>query len=71
LRSLRCLINHHGLNRVFSEGFSPTELEAYREKIAVLRAMDKEEVPQVRKLVNGATGDRRMCQASSVLTPLS
>jgi hypothetical protein len=63
---LRCLIKHHGLKRVFSEGFSPKELEAYREKIGVLRAMEREQIPQirkqledVRKLVEGSTGERK------------
>lgn len=63
---LRCLIKHHGLKRVFSEGFSPNELEAYREKIAVLKAMDQEQVPkvrtqleEVRKLIEGANGERK------------
>ena len=63
---LRCLIKHHGLKRIFSEGFSPGELEAYREKIVVLRSMDKEQVPQVRKqledvrkVVEGATGEKK------------
>lgn len=63
---LRCLIKHHGLKRVFSEGFSPGELEAHRERIAVLQSMDKEQVPQVRKqleevrkLLEGATGEQK------------
>ena len=63
---LRCLIQHHGLKKVFSEGFAPNELEAYREKIAVLKAMDSEQVPQVRmqldevrKLIEGATGEQK------------
>jgi hypothetical protein len=46
---LRCLIKHNGLKRVHSEGFSPNELEAYREKIAVLKAMEKEQIPQLRQ----------------------
>src|SRR5207237_8197492 len=45
---LRCLIKHHGLKNVFSEGFSPDELKAYRERIAVLRSMEKEQIPQLR-----------------------
>ena len=52
---------------VFSEGFSPTELESYREKIAGLRAMEKDQVPQVRKqledvrkLIEGATGEKKV-----------
>jgi len=63
---LRCLIKHHGLKRVFSEGFSPGELNAYRERIAVLKAMDQEQVPkvrtqleEVRKLIADATGERK------------
>lgn len=49
LAILRCLIKHHGLKRVHSEGFSPNELEAYREKIGVLKAMEREQLPQIRK----------------------
>lgn len=63
---LRCLVKHHGLKKVFSEGFSPKELEAYRERIAVLRSMEKEQVPQVRKklaevrsLLDGSTGETK------------
>lgn len=46
---LRCLIKHHGLKRVHSEGFSPNELEAYREKIAVLKAMENDQIPKLRQ----------------------
>lgn len=46
---LRCLIKHHGLKRVHSEGFSPNELEAYREKIAVLKAMEQDQIPKLRQ----------------------
>lgn len=60
---LRCLVKHHGLKKVLAEGFSPKELEAYRERIAVLRSMENEQVPQVRKqlvevrsLIDGSTG---------------
>src|SRR5437899_3924586 len=63
---LRCLITHHGLKKVFSEGFSPDELKTYRERIAVLRSMEKEQIPQlrkqleeVRKLLEGATGEKK------------
>ncbi len=66
LAILRCLIKHHGLKRVFSEGFSPDELKTYREKIAVLRSMDKEQTPQlrkqleeIRKLLDGAVGEKK------------
>lgn len=63
---LRCLITHHGLKKVFSEGFSPDELKTYRERIAVLRSMEKEQIPQlrkqleeVRKLLESATGEKK------------
>jgi hypothetical protein len=46
---LRCLIKYHGLKKVFSEGFSPAELDTYKDKIAVLRTMEKEQIPQIRK----------------------
>ena len=62
---LRCLIKHHGLKRVFSEGFSTDELKTYREKVAVLRSMEKEQIPhlrqqlqEVRKLL-GATAEKK------------
>ena len=64
---LRCLIKHHGLKRVFAEGFSPAEAEAYREKIAVLRSMEMEEIPElrrqladVRKGMAGSSEDRKV-----------
>ena len=60
---LRCLIKHHGLKKVFAEGFSPSELVAYREKIGLLRSMEKKQIPEirtqleeVRKLQDGTTG---------------
>lgn len=63
---LRCLIKHHGLKRVHSEGFSPNELEAYREKIAVLKAMENDQIPklrqqldEVRRLIDTLKGDAR------------
>jgi hypothetical protein len=66
LAMLRCLIKHHGLKRIFSEGFSPDELEAYREKIAVLKSMENDQIPQIRKqldevrrLIEGSTGEKK------------
>ena len=46
---LRILIKHHGLKRVFAEGFSPAQLDAYRERIAVLKAMEDEQIPRIRR----------------------
>lgn len=63
---LRCLIKHHGLRRVFSEGFSSNEVEAYREKIVLLRAMDQDQISkvrdqldEVRKLAADSNGEQR------------
>lgn len=62
---LRCLIRHHGLQRVFCEGFSPRELDAYREKIAVLRAMEQEQVPRIREQLENV---RKLLAGSSPVT---
>jgi hypothetical protein len=59
---LRCLIKYHGLKKVFSEGFSPGELDTYKEKIAVLRAMEKEQIPQIRKQLDDV---RKLIAAAS------
>jgi hypothetical protein len=63
---LRCLIKYHGLTKVFSEGFSPAEQDAYREKAAVLRSMEKDAVPRlrgqladVRKFIGEVSGERK------------
>lgn len=45
---LRCLIRHHGLKRVHSEGLSPKELDVYRTKIGVLEAMEQNQIPRIR-----------------------
>jgi hypothetical protein len=46
---LRCLVKHHGLRRIYSEGLTPKGLPNYKEKVGVLRAMDKEQLPPLRK----------------------
>lgn len=63
---LRCLVKHHGLKKVFSEGFSAKELAAYRERIAVLRSMENQQIPQihkqldeVRKLIDGSASEKK------------
>jgi hypothetical protein len=45
---LRCLIRHHGLRTIHCEGLTPHDLPNYYEKIAVLRDMEKNEVPHLR-----------------------
>jgi len=54
------------LKKIFSEGFSPTEVEAYRKKTGVLRTLENDQVPQVRKqldevrkLIEGSTGEKK------------
>jgi len=61
---LRCLIRHHGLRRVFAEGLSPEVVPLYREKITVLKAMERDDIPElkkqltiVRKLREGVEGE--------------
>jgi hypothetical protein len=46
---LRCLIKHHGLKAVFAEGFASTEIKGYRERVAALRAVEKEQIPKLRE----------------------
>jgi hypothetical protein len=46
---LRCLIKHHGLKRIFSEGLTAKDLPNYKEKVAVLRDTEKNEISQLRK----------------------
>jgi hypothetical protein len=45
---LRCLIKHHGLRRVVSEGLAEGELHAYKEKIAAHRGVENEKIPALR-----------------------
>lgn len=59
---LRCLIKHHGLRRVVAEGFSESELQVYKDKVAAHGAVEKEHVPalhrqlaEVRTLLAGMT----------------
>lgn len=66
IAALRCLIKHHRLKTVLAEGFSRGELEDYRDRIAVLRAMEKDQIPKIRnqlndirKLAEGATGEKK------------
>jgi hypothetical protein len=46
---LRCLIRHHGLRRVYSEGVTPAGLSNYRDIIKTLSAMEKDEIPAARR----------------------
>ncbi len=46
---LRCLIKHHGLRQVVAEGFSEKELQVYRDKVAAHGAVEKEQIPALRK----------------------
>jgi hypothetical protein len=50
---LRCLIKHHGLTRICSEGLTPDEMASYMKKLALLRTMDNEQIPELRKQLDG------------------
>jgi hypothetical protein len=45
---LRCLIKHHGLKRLYCEGLTAKDLPNYKEKVAVLRDMEKIQISQLR-----------------------
>ena len=46
---LRCLVKHHGLKRLHCEGLTAKDLPNYKEKIAVLREMDRTQISELRK----------------------
>jgi hypothetical protein len=46
---LRCLIRHHGLRRVYCEGLTTAGLTNYGEQIRVLREMEAEQIPALKK----------------------
>jgi hypothetical protein len=46
---LRCLIRHHGLKRIYCEGLTTNDLPNYKERVAVLRDMEKDQIPELRK----------------------
>lgn len=46
---LRCLIKHHGLNRIYCEGLTANDLPSYKEKVAVLKDMEKKQISELRK----------------------
>jgi hypothetical protein len=49
LALLRCLIKHHGLRRIYCEGLTEKDLPNYRERIADLRSIERDQLPQLRK----------------------
>ena len=46
---LRCLIKHHGLKRIYSEGLTANDIPNYKEKIAVLKDMEQKQISELRK----------------------
>ena len=48
---LRCLIKHHGMRSVVAEGFSEGELQLYKQKVAAHGAVEKEQIPALRKQI--------------------
>jgi hypothetical protein len=49
LALLRCLIKDHGLRRIFAEGLTAKDLPNYRERIAALRDMERDQIPEFRE----------------------
>lgn len=45
---LRCLIRHHGLKRLYSEGLTTKDLPNYMEQIAVLRDIEQNQISKLR-----------------------
>lgn len=64
LAMLRCLVKHHGLKRIFCEGLTEKDLPNYKERIGVLRAMEKEEIPQLRKQLDEARALKKSMEAT-------
>lgn len=52
---LRCLVKHHGLKRVLSEGLTPRGLSNYKDIVAALRDMDND-IAGLRKARPGERG---------------
>jgi len=46
---LRCLVRHHGLKRIYSEGLTTNGLPNYQEMVAVLRDMEANQISELRK----------------------
>jgi hypothetical protein len=46
---LRCLVKHHGLKRIHCEGLTAKDSPNYKEKIAVLREIDRTRISELRK----------------------
>lgn len=51
---LQCLAKHHGLRRVLCEGLTNATLPKYREHIAALRSIEREDVPRLQGLIEEA-----------------
>src|SRR5262249_51570790 len=70
LAILRCLAKHHGLRRVFAEGLTEQERDAYREKVGDLKGAEadlKKQLEEVGKLLEDApAGSQRQTKAKEV-----
>jgi hypothetical protein len=64
---LQCLIQHHGLRRIFAEGFTAKDLPHYGERIAVLRDMEKTQIPELRELLTKAKTARHKAEITEML----
>lgn len=50
---IRCLIIHHGLKRLYSEGLTEKDLPNFTAKVAALRDIDNNEIARARKELDG------------------
>jgi hypothetical protein len=64
---LRCLIKHHGLNKVFSEGLAAKDLPDNRERIAVLGNMERNQIAELRKQLGDVREMMKGMEPKSVL----
>src|SRR5262249_25239659 len=53
---LRCLIRHHGLRRAYCEGLTEKDMATYKERIAALQMMEREQAPQLRRQLEEVRG---------------
>jgi hypothetical protein len=64
---LRCLIEHHGVQRIFAEGLTSKDLPHYKERIAGLRDMEKTQIPELRELLARARTERQRAEIVGML----
>src|SRR6185437_13734048 len=53
---LRCLIKYHGLKRIYCEGLTANDFPNYKEKVAVLREMERTQISELRRQLADVRG---------------